>query len=120
VDRTLWWLVTAATFLHAGCSSGYGNGYEQTGGPPIAQAIRDADWPTVDASGTTLATSLMPRPSTCSCRATPTDSDARELICFVVKPAVAAGDPPEGLGVHVHGRFKTVVDFEVSCPRSTG
>ena len=75
-------------------------GYDQRGGPAIAEAIRSAGSPLVatvayhpgDMDAATIDVTLVPGAGS---------SDARSLVCSVIRPALASGDPPDSLGVDV-------------------
>src|SRR5215468_6413962 len=73
-------------------------GYDQRGGPAIAEAIRSA--------GSSLVATVAYHPGDFMDAATidvtlvpgAGRSDARSLVCSVIRPALAAGDPPDSLG----------------------
>ena len=95
---TLVRLVSVAALVVAGCAGSHG-GYDQRGGPEIANQIRLAASPIVEevaynpgdyVDAATIDIVLQPG-------ATP--SEARAFICSVALPLIATGDPPDSLGI---------------------
>ena len=94
-----------------GCSFGY----DQQGGPAIADAIRESSPPNVTEvyyregdfmDGATVRVTMEG-----------TVAEAETFVCDVVNPIVQNGDPPEGLGVWVFDANEGVlaVDWDTSC-----
>lgn len=82
-----------------GCGIGDHGGYDQRGGPAIAERIRDASSPIVQdvaynpgdyMDAATIDIILRPGVGA---------DEARAFICDVAVPAVVNGDPPDSLGI---------------------
>ena len=108
-------LVTAV----AGCVGGFKD-YDQRGGPAIADRIRAANSPLVE-SVTYVPGDFMDA-ATIDIRlgSGVSPAEAKALICEVARPAVEAGDPPEGLGVSAwdQGLTRIVAHDLDPCPAS--
>lgn len=90
-------------------------GYDQKGGPAIADAIRESSPPSVlevhyqDGDFMDAATVQITMEGTVA--------GAEAFLCGVVEPIVRNGDPPESFGVWVWDPDEEVlaVDWETSC-----
>ena len=95
----------------AGCSLGY----DQKGGPAIADAIREAGPPQV--TEVHYQEGDFMDAATVQVTMEGTVSEAEAFLCDVVNPIVRNSDPPEGLGVWVFDPNDEVlaVDWDMSC-----
>jgi hypothetical protein len=115
------WLAIAGSIVVFGLvACGAEVGYDQRGGPAIAEAIRSAGSPLVmtvvyhpgDFVDTATIDVILVRGAG--------SSEARTLVCSVIRPALAAGVPPDSLGVDVWDAQEAEVlasDFDTAaCP----
>lgn len=83
--------------------------YDQKGGPTIASEIEAATGSGVKDVSYTLGDYLDPATVVILMNAGATSRDADEIICRVVAPIVASGDPPTGFSVSVFDEASTTM-----------
>jgi hypothetical protein len=102
------------TSFVTGCTDGLG--YDQQGGPAIADHIRGLSSPLVSTvdyragnimDSATIDITLIPGVA---------DADAKAFVCEVALPWAESSDPPDGLGIDVwDSAGKTIVASDLDC-----